>query len=178
MKRLLTTLASFLVSYAAHATADFPTDIPGVYKVRFNNGLADGSKFKSENILEIVPLTADTAYVRMELQFFNGHQGGIYGVATLAPSPDRTLTYDGSTSANGKCIISFQIKKDKIVTEADYSKWPECSYYHGARGHLSGAEFPLANRRPIKYLERLKKSRQFKEATEAFAANKRTNTTP
>jgi len=65
MNRLAAALLLFLP--AAVALAAPPLDlgkVAGVYKYSFRNGLVDGTKFTSENVLEVVKLSPDRAYVR------------------------------------------------------------------------------------------------------------------
>jgi hypothetical protein len=54
------------------------------------------------------------------------------------------------------------------VTSADYDKTPGCRAYHGARGSLDRAEFLVKKKQTIRYMERLKNSREFKEAIERY----------
>jgi hypothetical protein len=39
-----------------------------------------------------------------------------------------------------------------------------CQAYCGARGHVDGAAFPRSARRPIRYLDRLKRSTEYRES--------------
>src|SRR5262245_36685250 len=63
-------------------SAAFLAEVAGVYKTQFQNGDIDGDKYQSEDVLEVVPVDDQAAYVRMDLEFFNGHSGRIYGIAT------------------------------------------------------------------------------------------------
>jgi hypothetical protein len=153
---------------AGNATS-FLNTIAGVYRFRFKNSFVrpeDGS-YESEDVLEVVPLSERAAYMRMTLEFFNGHSGGIYGVATVQ---GRTLVYDDGRAGADRCIIQVAWEDKDVVTKADYDVTPGCSSYHGARGSLDGARFPLASKRPIRYLARLKASKEFAEATEKYRA--------
>jgi hypothetical protein len=148
----------------------FLNTIAGVYRFHFKNGFVrpgDGT-YESEDILEVVPLDERTAYVRASLEFFNGHSGGIYGVATLQ---GRTLLYDDGRAGPDRCVVRFVWEDKDVVTKADYELTPGCTSYHGARGSLDGARFPRASRRPIRYLSRLKASKEFREATEKYRAS-------
>ncbi len=153
---------------AAAVSAGFVDSVAGVYKTRFKNALVDGSKYDSENILEVVPFGDGAAYVRMDLQFFNGHVGGISGIATFDAKAGDTLIYDGpGDSEKVRCVVKYVFTDKSVKTEATY---PGCSTYHGARGTLTGAEWPAKAKRAIKYMERLKKSSQYGAAVTEFEA--------
>jgi hypothetical protein len=134
--------------------------VEGVYKHRFENGDVNGRKYVSEDVLEIVPLSSDRAYVRLRLNFYNGHLCALSGVAHVQ---DKALVYRPVAPAiNGPCELRLEASSDKI-TFADRDD--HCrEVYCGARGMLRGMSLPAASRRPIRYLARLKASRQFQEA--------------
>jgi hypothetical protein len=137
-----------------------PASIAGVYKTRFKNGLVSGETYTSENVLEIVKLAPDAAYVRARLDFYNGHFCAIYGVAHVE---DRELVYRGppETYVGAKqCVLHIAVS-GKSLTLADRGS---CSANCGARGGFDKAAFPTASRRPIRYMTRLKASREFAAA--------------
>src|SRR5882672_9909580 len=85
--------------------------VTGVYKYRFDNGLADGTAYKSENVLEIVKVSPSQAYVRAHLEFFNGHICDISGVAQLE---NGALVYRPHENlGRDKCEFTLQRKGDK-----------------------------------------------------------------
>lgn len=143
----------------------FLDKVSGVYKKKFKNGLVDGSSYESEDILEVVPVDAKSAYVRMKLEFFNGHQGDIYGVAQYVKD---SLLLDVSTTPESRCVVELIWSQDKVLSKANYEKTPGCNEFHGARGSLDEVDFALSARRNIKYLKRLKNSPQFKDAVDRF----------
>lgn len=150
-----------MIHFALLAAAlPFMDGIAGVYKTRFPNALVDGTKYESENILEVVPLDDKSAYVRMELQFSNGHLGGIYGVAT---AKDQTLVLDTGGPKEERCVIEWRFGKEEVEAVTDYAATPGCNYYHGTRGLLS-ATFKTKSKRAIRYMKRLKDSQQYKDA--------------
>jgi hypothetical protein len=149
--------------------AGFLAQVAGVYKVQFQNGNIDGDKYQSEDILEVVPVDDDAAYVRMDLEFFNGHSGGIYGVATYGSN---SLIYDNGKAGDDRCIVEYIWSSGKVVTRADYDKTPGCFVYHGTRGSLSGAEFLVKKKQTIRYMQRLQNSPQFKHAMEEYRKKK------
>ena len=70
-----------------------------------------------------------------------------------------------------RCVVRFVWDDKDVVTKADYELTPGCTSYHGARGSLDGARFARTSRRQIRYLDRLKASREFREATEKYRLN-------
>jgi hypothetical protein len=158
------TVGAAASSTSAAATA-FLAKAAGVYKVRFRNELVDGTAFESENILEVVPVADDAAYVRLHLEFYNGHMGALSGIARVGKN---SLIYDDGEVGAEHCVLELVWTADKVVTRADYEKTPGCRNYHGARGSLDRQEFPLSGRRTIRYMQRLKDSREFKAAMESY----------
>ena len=146
-------------------SAAFLARVAGVYKVQFQNGNINGDKYQSEDILEVVPVDEHAAYVRMDLEFFNGHSGSIYGIATYAKN---SLIYDNGEQSDKRCVVEYVWSSDKVVTKADYDKTPGCRTYHGERGSLDRAEFPVKRKQSIRYMQRLKDSPQFKQAIEQY----------
>lgn len=146
-------------------SAAFLMQVAGMYKTQFNNGDINGDKYPSEDILEIVPIDDHAAYVRMDLEFFNGHSGRIYGIATYGK---RSLIYDNGEKGDDRCVVEYVWSSEKVMTRADYEKTPGCRGYHGARGSLDGAEFPVKKKQAIRYMDRLKNSREFKEAMSKY----------
>src|SRR5215831_1078349 len=79
---------------ASSETSAFLAKVSGVYKEQFQNAFVNGEKYQSEDVLEVVPVDNRAAYVRMDLEFSNGHSGRIYGIAVYG---NNSLIYD-----NGK----------------------------------------------------------------------------
>ena len=154
----------------AAAPASPVTSLAGRYSKHFQNGMVDGSKYWSDDVVEIVPVDATHAYFRAELQFYNGHSCSIAGVAktvgnTLAYR-EKQASYDGGPT----CRLTIASKgKSLLLDDGDGS----CQSYCGARGSLSGFDFiPLSSKRPIGYMARLKGSSQFKQAIADWKAGK------
>src|SRR5262245_37680537 len=136
-------------------SAAFLTKIAGVYKTQFQNGDVNGGKYQSEDILEVVPVDDHAAYVRIDLEFFNGHSGSIFGVATYGKS---SLIYDNGEKGDDRCVLEYVWSSEKVMTKADYDKTPGCRAYHGARGTLDRVEFPVKRKQTIRYMQRDRKS--------------------
>jgi len=144
----------------------FLEQVAGVYKDQFENGDVSGDKFQSENILEVVPVDNHAAYVRMHLEFFNGHVAAIYGIARY--SDHNSLIYDNEEPGENHCVVEYVWTRTDVTVRADYEKTPGCSNYHGARGTLNAAHFKITKRRAIRYLQRLKASSEYKSSLTAY----------
>ncbi len=146
-------------------SAAFLAEVAGVYKVQFQNGNVNGDKYQSEDVLEVVPIDDHAAYVRMDVEFFNGHSGRISGIATYG---DNSLIYDNGQKGEDRCVVEYVWSSDKVITKADYDKTPGCRSYHGARGSLDHVEFLVKRKQTIRYMQRLKDSPQFKGAMDEY----------
>lgn len=149
---------------AAHAQP--PADqligeIEGVYKHRFQNGLVTGEKYQSEDVVEIVRYDATRIYVRAELQFFNGHQCSISGIATYDGGK---FVYDAPSPDPDTPACHFQVGADsKAITFRDPDgacRFSRC----GARGGLDGYTIARDSKRRIRYMDRLRNSAEYKQA--------------
>lgn len=163
MKGVVRGLALCLVPAAALAAAPLAMDrVAGVYKTRFPNGLVDGTQFTSENVLEVVKISADRAYVRAELQFFNGH---VCSVAAVFHPEGDSLVWRHQTVMNKACELRLTFADGTV---AFHDKDGNCRQEDcGARGAFDGVSFPAASRRAIRYMPRLLASREYGEALKA-----------
>jgi len=150
-------VATSTLALAASVSID---SLAGVYKKTFPNGTIDGNKYQSENILEIVKISPATAYLRTHLEFFNGHICNIWGVAKLEGD---ALVYHGPTNQQGKpCLLSVKVKDGKVALDDQDGA---CAIGTcGSRGMYNGTAFELKKRRPIRYMDILLKSDQYKDA--------------
>jgi hypothetical protein len=155
-----------LVATAALAASALPKDWAGVYKHRFANGDVSGEHYKSEDILEIVPVDASAAYFRLHTEFFNGHICDISGVARQR---GEALVYDGPKDVDGHpCRLHLAPAPGGISIYEDENgacRAQTC----GARGGYgykpdNPPEFTFAARREIRYLPRLLGSSEYKAA--------------
>ncbi len=142
--------------------------LSGVYKERFQSQLVDGTPYPAENILEIVPVGADRFYFRVHLDFYNGHVCERHGVARFSAAG--TFVYrPHPPDPNDGAFCELQLAADdREIRLLD----PEssCKAFCGMRGNLNGATFPRSARRPIRYLERLKRSTEYRTSIEESAA--------
>jgi hypothetical protein len=157
MRKTVLLLCAGLVLTAAGAAFD-PARIAGRYGHHFLNGLVDGSHYWSDDVLEIVPLDARRAYFRAELQFYNGHQCSIFGIAH---AEDDGLVYrePETNTDGGHCVLHIRETAGGVRLEDDQS----CHDHCGARGTLNGIDFDRKSRRPITYMDRLKGSSEFRD---------------
>jgi hypothetical protein len=150
------------------------TDIAGVYKKRFKNSTVDNEYYESEDILEIVPIGEKSAYVRIELNFFNYHSCSLSSVFEYSASRELiAYTDDVHPGPEAGCILRMNVDKQKI-SFTDISKNPKasCKNSHcGMRGSFLHAEFARDKKRKIRYMDRLLNGRHFKSATEDYSVD-------
>ena len=140
--------------------------VAGVYKYRFQNGAVGGETYVSEDILEIVPVDADRAYVRLALQFYNGHECAISGIAHLKGGD---LVYGTTFPGSGdrcRLVLRPTAKGISIFEDENGACRASTCGARGGYGYAAGPDqnFTFARRRPIRYLDRLKASAEFKAA--------------
>jgi hypothetical protein len=152
-------------SGASPEAAQFLAQAAGVYKTRFQNETVTDGRYTAENILEVVPVDEHSAYVRLHLEFYNGHIAAFWGVASYV-APDSLVYAYGE--GDDYCVITVAWTQDKVTTSADESKTPGCRLDHGVRASFD-AHFARSQRRDIRYLERLKNSPQYQGALAAYA---------
>ncbi len=167
-------LAAFapLALLAAAGPVDPATLLAGRYCEQFPNALVSGEKYTGENIVEIVPIAPRAAYVRLNLDFFNGHKCGIYGIATA--QGDALVYREASEPSPGerRCTLSIKRQGAKLAWDDDGGT---CTAYCGARGKLSNSSIAYASKRPIRYLPRLKASSQYRDALTEWRTGKPVN---
>jgi hypothetical protein len=162
-------LCALLLAPWPGSAADHRLDIrtiEGVYKHRFKNGNVDGETYVSEDVLEVVRVAPDAAYVRAHLDFYNGHICAISGVARVEAGDlvYRTPALQAE-GAPGECVLRVSPRRDAVSLADNFT----CREYCGARGMFGGTRFPTASRRPIRYMPRLKASREFTDAMAKYS---------
>ena len=138
--------------------------IAGVYKTRHRMEVFMGEKEppeedQVEDVLEIVKLSPDTAYVRGHLQFDNGHICAFYQVMHVEGD---ALVWRGKTVLDEDCEMKLRPVGGKLAffDKDDRCREGSC----GARGVYNGMSFQLSSRRTIRYMPRLLASREYQEA--------------
>ena len=137
--------------------------VEGVYKHRFENANIDGEKYTSENILELVPVTDDSLYFKIHLEFYNGHECNLSGTAQLRKNGN--FIFYKKSPLNPDNYIRLQIKPttEGIILRDDGT---ERNFQCGARGGYDETTFSKKGRRVIKYMNRIKLSSDYKNALE------------
>ncbi|MBW8901787.1 MAG: hypothetical protein JF619_27590 [Massilia sp.] len=160
---------------SAQEPARLMQDMAGVYKQRWMSatitpGKAPGEAdvpYQAEDVIEIVPYDADHVYVRAHLDFYNGHTCDIAGMgryeqgAFVYHDPERLAPEEPP------CVLKVSVEGGKLtLTDRAAPDAPEsCRTYCGARGALEYA-IGMDKRRPIRYLDRLRASRQYRQAVD------------
>ncbi len=157
-------IAAALLGLPAAAQTLDPASVEGAYRRSFPNELVTGEKYTSEDILEVVRLSPTTAYLRTRLNFANGHQCSMHGVAR---AEGQALVYRRPTApGTPSCALTLRFVGGQVQfdDQGDQCRETDC----GARGSYSGTALPVASRRRITYLERLRASQEFREAQAEF----------
>lgn len=155
---------------ADKSAASLIYNLQGVYKFRFMNSFVSGESYQSEDIVEIVPFEASQIYIRAHLQFANGHQCSIWGIAEYTNGI--FVYHDPEKSSDGgpSCTLKISTNgKSLLLSDIDSATHlSTCSMYCGARGSLSNYAIATDSKRKIRYIEKLKASSQYLESVDAF----------
>jgi len=154
-------LAGALLVASGPSALDPVKALAGRYSSHFRNEMADGTAYGSDDVVEIVPVDANHAYVRFSLEFANLHVCDLAGIAERAGN---ALVYQGLPGDIGEerrtCRLTVRRQGKRLAWDDDYS----CKAHCGARGGFNSGFVPWSSKRPITYLARLKRSRQFQTA--------------
>jgi hypothetical protein len=161
---LLVLLSSAAVLGQQTTPKNFLAKVAGVYKEHFMTPSVGGEIIEAENILEVVPINDHAAYVRIELQV-NGRPARLWGIATYNKD---SLIYDDRTDGPNHCVVEYVWSSKTVTIKVDYQKYPGCRVYHGVGTHMSDVVFSIGRRQEIRYMQRLKASKEFNEATAAY----------
>ncbi|NDF12109.1 MAG: hypothetical protein EB060_04770 [Proteobacteria bacterium] len=134
----------------------------GVYKKRFKNGTIDGGEYPSEDIFEFVRIADSAAYIKMSLEFFNGHGCGISGVAEYKKVGG--FVFQDPAKENS-CLLTIKLDGDKISFEDPENN---CSKFCGARGSFNAKSFTLKQKRAIRYMPIILKSEDYQNALKQY----------
>jgi hypothetical protein len=159
MRKLSLLFCIGLMSGAAGPAAFDPAAIAGRYGRHFLDATVDGQNYGADDVLEIVKLDPRRAYIRARVNFYNGHECTIFGIAHVEGGE---LVYrDPKPYFNGtRCILHVRKTGGGVRLEDSNSCRADC----GARGSLNGVDFDRRSRRPITYMERLKRSSEYRDA--------------
>ena len=166
--RLLALAALPVLLAAGAATPDPSTALAGRYYRQFPNALVTGEKYTGEDIVEIVPVARNAAYVRVELSYYNGHSCSNWGVARAERD---TLVYRQPRSEydDTQCILTLRRAGKSLLIDDGGGT---CSSSCGARGTLTAVKLPWASKRPIRYMARLKASPEYRSALNEWRTGK------
>ena len=133
--------------------------VSGVYKDAFPN-MVDGESRTSENILEVVKVSATEAYFRTRLVFYNGFLCSAWGVAKVEGA--NLVWRESNPDLNEKCVLKISFTGGKATFSDDDGGCKRINC--GFNASFDGIDFDAKSRRPIRYMSRLMASRQYKEA--------------
>jgi hypothetical protein len=141
----------------------------GVYKHRFMSGIVVPGKadepYQAEDVIEILPFDANHIYVRADLDFYNGHQCQISGMARFENGKFVYHDPEPPLQGHAPCVLQVGIDRNKLALSdrdgptGESSCWTHC----GVRGSLT-FDIGMDKRRTIRYMDRLKASRQYQQA--------------
>lgn len=168
-------LLALAVAVTAAAAPAAPSGRPdldklaGVYRRSFENVDSDGNRYDSEDILEVVKLSPETAYFRTHMEFPNYHECNLSGVADL--ETDALVYRDRApvVESIGPCMLKIRANARGVFFD---DVGGGCRlYYCGARGGFEprddGVSFRFSRRRAIGYLSLIRKSEEYIEAIKA-----------
>lgn len=144
VNKRLAALLPLLTLGAAPATSDPVRSLTGRYSATFPNAMVDGEKYTSENIVEIVPVSGDAAYVRVHTEWFNGHGCALWGIA--AAEGNRLVYRDpdpATISGSGQCILSVRRVGSRLRLN-DEDRDGCYIRYCGMRGSFQNIDLPRA----------------------------------
>ncbi|KQN26599.1 hypothetical protein ASE86_11000 [Sphingomonas sp. Leaf33] len=165
---ILAAALSPLLLAAGPAAPDPVRALAGRYSQHFQNGTVDGDTYWSDDVVEIVPVDARHAYVRIETNFFNGHSCSLSGVAA-AERASIIYREPASGVTGGACVMTLRRRGAKLSFTDNNGG---CQSYCGARGGFAGGELPWSSRRPIRYMARLKSSDTYRAALTEWRTGK------
>ncbi|WP_159703906.1 hypothetical protein [Massilia sp. 9I] len=120
--------------------------------------------YQAEDVIEIVPVDREHVYFRIHLDFYNGHSCGLYGIAKQEGGRFVYRESADLSPAPPRCVLRLGVDKGQLsITDRGEDDVSSCSQYCGARGSLDYT-IGMDKRRPIRYMERLKASRQYQES--------------
>lgn len=172
--------AAMLCLLPAHAAekkkpTELMHEIDGVYKHRFKNTMAVARQadqtYESEDIVEVLPYDDKHLYLRAHLEFANGHTCDIAGMAGYEHG---AFVYHDPTPPQPReraCALRLHVTDKKLVLTDRETPDAEatCRAYCGARGDLD-YEIGRDARSEIRYVERLKKSKAYRQAVQDLQA--------
>ena len=155
----------------ASETTDPVKQFAGRFSEHFPNSDIDGDRFWSDNVVEIVPVSANAAYFRIHLEFFNGHLCDLSGVAQTSGTglryQESVQVYDVHAVGNMKnsqCVLQISKQDDHLLLQESDPDLGCKENYCGVRGGFDGVTLPWKSHRSITYMQKLKTSNEYRDA--------------
>lgn len=160
--------AAVLGAGPALAQGADPQALAGVYRRTFQNQTVQGESYQAENVLEVVRLSPTTAYVRTKLSFANGHECAMWGVAER--QGDALVVTRPPEPATPQCRLTLRVRNGQLVLADPEGACRAATC--GALGDYDDIGWPVAARRDIRYLDRLRASAEFRAAQQSYGAGR------
>ncbi len=154
-------------------------DMEGVYKKRFPNRIvvpgAPDEKYEAEDIVEVVRHDDSHIYVRASLTFDNAHHCGIAAIASYENGAFIYHDPNPSMSEKQACMLTVSVKGESLhlSDRATPSGPSTCSSLCGARGSLGDYAIAASKKTKIRYLPKLKASKEYLQAVKTFEETQR-----
>lgn len=136
--------------------------VNGVYKKRFKNGDISGATYQGEDVFEFVPVSDVASYIRIHLDFFNGHMCGISGIAEYKTGGEFVFQ---DPAGDHQCLLTIRLDQNLIKFEDPNGN---CQKFCGSRGGFNNQVFELKQKRMIRYMPTILESWQYKEALQSY----------
>ncbi|MDP9651957.1 hypothetical protein [Paraburkholderia caledonica] len=137
----------------------------GVYKRKFKNGDTSGDTYQSEDIFEFVPVAPSAAYIKLHLEFYNGHECNVAGI-TEYKAVDAFVFQDPDGPNGNRCLLSIKLDGNTVSFNDPNGN---CMKFCGARGGFGREDFDVSQRRKIRYISVIEKSADYINAMRDYA---------
>jgi hypothetical protein len=157
-------------------------EIEGVYKNQFEIGIYNPDQdeddiVKVEDIVEIVRHTSDEIYFSADLQFNNGYNCSIYGIAKYDNGIFVYKSGKISDPDETPCTIKISTNEKYLVItdQPNEEAGQTCNAYCGMNASLTNYEIELSYKKKIDDISIIKKSTQYAAAVDELAKRKATS---
>ena len=152
-------ITALLLGGGAAAAGSGPIDeLAGRYDRQVKRVVLPDEPFQADDVLEIVRIDADRAYVRTHLWFTNAHTCSLHGVAR---EEGLALVYRATNLDGSACTLRIERQAASVILRDDGT----CAIGRcGARGGFDRISLPARSRRTITYMARLKGSKEYADA--------------
>ena len=142
----------------------------GYYRHYFENQLISGEKYESVDETDIVPINSTAAYVRLHLEFGNGHQCNYAGVMRYASDFSLRSYLPRDSDPNFTCRLrATEVEGCLVFEDADYS----CSSWCGVRGSLGGHRVCVKDKKPIESVSNALANEEVHEVVSEYLKDQR-----